>query len=226
MLTTFTKLSKVHRLRVCLRHITRKGQALVAKISGSGLALALVATSIMPSNLSLTNLIGNTDSNLIIPESQLDETFKPPELTITIGKTEIKTRQEAELPAEDVRLSQGYHLFHPGVDLAGSKGTPVKSIMPGIVQYTQNSRFDYGNSVIVNHGNGITSLYAHLSKILVKEGDKVDSGTILGEMGATGHATGPHLHLEIRDHDYPVNPKSVITEIGSLATRLATLNQQ
>ncbi len=202
---------------------------MIAKISGSGLAFALVATSIVPSNLNLSNILGsNPENNLVIPQETLNQTYKPQEKehVLTIGKTQIKTRKVAQIPVENVRLTQGFYIFHPGVDLAGEIGTPIKPIMPGIVESTQNLTYDYGKAVIVDHGNGITSLYAHMSKILVKPGDKVDSSTILGLIGATGHATGPHLHLEIRDHGLSVNPISVIPQILDLNRGLITLSQQ
>jgi murein DD-endopeptidase MepM/ murein hydrolase activator NlpD len=82
--------------------------------------------------------------------------------------------------------------------------------MAGFVEEISYSRLAYGNAVIVNHGNKITSLYAHLSKIEVEKGQEVNIETKLGEMGATGRAWGDHLHLEIRDHGYPINPFSVL----------------
>ncbi|HEX6976909.1 MAG TPA: M23 family metallopeptidase [Patescibacteria group bacterium] len=242
MLNLITRLTKRNRLSLTLRPITREGRSLVSKIFipifqhkriktilGSNLAFALVATSIVPSNLTLSNILGNSpDNDLVIPQATLDQTYKPQEeeYVLTIGKTQIKTNKVAQMPVENVRLTQSYYIFHPGVDLAGELGTPIKPIMPGVVESTQNLTYDYGKAVIVNHGNGITSLYAHMSKILVKQGDKVDSNTLLGLMGATGHATGPHLHLEIRDHGLSVNPITVIPQILDLNKGLLTLNQQ
>ncbi len=230
MLNQITRFIKRNRLGLPLRLITRRGRSLVSKIFipifqhkkiktilGSNLAFALVASSIIPTNLGISP-VGTTSANLIIPQETLDETFKPAEngVTITIGKTQIKTVAEAQVPVEKPRLTQRFYLFHPGVDLADAIGTPVKPIMPGVVEYTQNLKYDYGTAVIIDHGNGITSLYAHLSKILVKVGQKVDNNTIIGEVGRTGRATGPHLHLEIRDHENLVNPASVIPEINKL----------
>ncbi|OGM02605.1 hypothetical protein A2115_01150 [Candidatus Woesebacteria bacterium GWA1_41_8] len=82
--------------------------------------------------------------------------------------------------------------------------------MAGVVQAASYTKIGYGNAVLISHGNDMTSLYAHLSKIEVKVGDVVESSTEIGKMGATGHATGPHLHLEIRDHGVPINPLSVL----------------
>jgi murein DD-endopeptidase MepM/ murein hydrolase activator NlpD len=82
--------------------------------------------------------------------------------------------------------------------------------MDGVVAEIQHSRFAYGNAVIINHDGNLTSLYAHLSKIDVKEGQSITTLTKIGEMGATGHAFGDHLHLEIRKNGLPINPFSIL----------------
>jgi murein DD-endopeptidase MepM/ murein hydrolase activator NlpD len=78
--------------------------------------------------------------------------------------------------------------------------------MAGYVAGVSYSGYGYGNTVLVDHGDNITSLYAHLSKILVFSGQEVGLDTIIGQIGASGRAYGDHLHLEIRDNGYPVNP--------------------
>jgi murein DD-endopeptidase MepM/ murein hydrolase activator NlpD len=82
--------------------------------------------------------------------------------------------------------------------------------MVGVIENVSYSRFAYGNAVIINHGNGITSLYAHLSIVEAEEGQEVTMDTKLGEMGATGRSFGDHLHLEVRDHGRAINPLSVL----------------
>lgn len=105
------------------------------------------------------------------------------------------------------RVSSGFSMrFHPilqtwrahlGVDYAAAKGTPVRSVGTGVVQSAGNMG-GYGNAVVIKHNNGHTTLYAHLSKMLVKRGQSVAQGQTLGLVGATGWATGPHLHFEFR----------------------------
>ena len=104
----------------------------------------------------------------------------------------------------------GHSHFHTGLDLQSENGDdrvhPVKSGVVVLSQYHPN----YGNSVVVRHTNGIESLYAHLAKIMVKVGDKVQPEDVLGIIGNTGSSTGKHLHLEILIGGYPVNPQKVI----------------
>lgn len=86
---------------------------------------------------------------------------------------------------------------HSGVDLADSSGTPIYAVQSGVV-ITATSHSSYGNYIIVNHGDVIHTLYAHLSSIKVNKGDKVGKGQLIGLMGSTGNSTGPHLHFEVR----------------------------
>jgi len=95
--------------------------------------------------------------------------------------------------------------FHSGIDIAASPGTPVGATRPGRVRFA-GWRGAYGNLVIVDHGEGITSYYAHLSSIAVSVGQTVDQGTTVGRVGSTGRSTGPHLHFEIRVNGDPRNP--------------------
>ena len=125
------------------------------------------------------------------------------------GAIEVVTEEAAQMPVETYRVSQGYRLFHPGVDLAAEIGEPVKPVARGKVILVAHDRWNYGNQVIIDHGEYQT-LYGHLSKINVAEGQEVDTETILGEVGSSGRSTGPHLHLEIREGNKTINPKSVI----------------
>lgn len=88
--------------------------------------------------------------------------------------------------------------FHKGVDLVGSGSKHIYPVNNGTVVYVKRSRGGYGNHILVNHGDGIWSLYAHLSDVYVKSGQAVTKNTILGVEGSTGRSTGSHLHLEIR----------------------------
>lgn len=84
---------------------------------------------------------------------------------------------------------------HNGVDIAIPSGTQVKAVAPGVVVYT-GSRSGYGNTVVVEHDNGIITLYAHNSQIMVAEGQQVSAESTLALSGSTGRSTGPHLHFE------------------------------
>jgi len=96
--------------------------------------------------------------------------------------------------------------MHDGLDIAAPGGTPVRTTADGtVVMAGKNGR--YGKIVVVAHGHGLESRYAHLSNIRTKQGRQVEQGQCIGEIGATGNATGPHLHYEIRVNGRPVNPE-------------------
>jgi murein DD-endopeptidase MepM/ murein hydrolase activator NlpD len=95
--------------------------------------------------------------------------------------------------------------LHEGVDVAAAEGTPVRALMGGTVSFA-GTMSGYGNVVYVQHGSGTTSIYAHLSSVAVSRGARVDHGTVIGAVGRTGSATGPHLHLEVWQSNRPVDP--------------------
>lgn len=95
--------------------------------------------------------------------------------------------------------------FHSGLDIKAAAGDPVGASLSGTVQYA-GWYHGYGNWVIVDHGGGVTTHYAHLSAFAVEVGQKVERGTLVGYAGRTGRATSPHLHYELRIDNNPVNP--------------------
>jgi murein DD-endopeptidase MepM/ murein hydrolase activator NlpD len=95
--------------------------------------------------------------------------------------------------------------FHTGVDIGAPTGTPITASRGGRVVFA-GWRGNYGNLVIVDHRDGKTTWYAHLSRFAVQAGAWVDRGQVLGYVGTTGRSTGPHLHFEIREADEPQNP--------------------
>lgn len=104
---------------------------------------------------------------------------------------------------------QNVNGYHTGVDIAAETGTKIKSSFNGIVSLVSNQG-DYGKHVKVRCNN-VTTLYAHCSKILVKEGDFVSEGQEIAEVGSTGNSTGPHLHFEIRVDDRFIDPEKIIS---------------
>ncbi len=99
--------------------------------------------------------------------------------------------------------------FHQGVDFAAAKGADIYPIQSGTVTYS-GWKSGYGQVVEVKHDNGLESLYAHTSKNLVKEGERVTAATCIAQVGSTGRSTGPHLHLEVHRNGQPVNPSSYL----------------
>jgi len=132
----------------------------------------------------------------------------------------LETEQSVRLPVDSFIVTQGYSFFHPGLDLAAIKGSPVYPIMDGKVIAVSLGRFGYGNHVLIDHGSGLKSLYAHLAKIEVKEGEKISRDSIVGLIGSTGMSTGPHLHLQIFQDGKWVNPRTFFE--GYFGQRLAS----
>lgn len=106
-----------------------------------------------------------------------------------------------------------YQPTHTGIDISSHLPSGRASVTPfteGVVTQVVHARSGLGNHIIIDHGNGITSYYAHLFSITVKEGQMVKPGDIIGYEGRTGIATGPHLHFEIRQNNVPINPRKFI----------------
>lgn len=101
--------------------------------------------------------------------------------------------------------------FHRGIDIAAQWGTPILAPSDGVVTFA-GRKGGYGNTVILDHGFGITTHYGHTSQILVQEGQKVIRGGQIAHIGTTGHSTGPHLHYEIHVDGVPVDPMKYILQ--------------
>ena len=105
-------------------------------------------------------------------------------------------------------LTQYFWQYHPGIDVANDVGTPELAADGGKVTWAGWG--DYGIYVQIDHGNGFQTVYGHMSKVLVSVGQVVSRGQLVGLMGATGRATGPHLHFEIRYQGIPQNPLDLL----------------
>lgn len=103
-------------------------------------------------------------------------------------------------------ITQGYGTGHSGLDIAAPAGTLVTSADRGVVIRAGWSSVGYGQFVVIDHNIDYITLYAHLSEIYVEEGQVVGKGQLLGRIGSTGNSTGPHLHFEIRDFGYRIDP--------------------
>jgi murein DD-endopeptidase MepM/ murein hydrolase activator NlpD len=95
---------------------------------------------------------------------------------------------------------------HEGIDIGARTGTPVFAAAAGMVKFSGWGPTGYGRMIIVKHPNHLTTVYAHNSKNLVRKGQKVTKGQIIAHVGATGRATGPHLHFEVRNDTHPKDP--------------------
>jgi len=123
-------------------------------------------------------------------------------------------------PTSGGRLTSGFGMrrspfnraitqFHSGIDIAGAHGSPIYATADGTVSFA-GYRGGYGNMVLINHGYGFETCYAHLSRFAVSSGQWVKRGQVIGYMGRTGRATGTHLHYEVRVNGVAVNPMNYI----------------
>ncbi len=98
---------------------------------------------------------------------------------------------------------------HTGLDIATSKGTPIKAAASGTVSFS-GWKGSYGNMLVISHGNGVQTYYCHCSKLYVSAGTAVTQGQTIAAVGSTGNSTGPHLHLEVRVNGIAYNPQNYV----------------
>jgi murein DD-endopeptidase MepM/ murein hydrolase activator NlpD len=121
----------------------------------------------------------------------------------------------------------GEGAFHPGLDIEATYGTPVRAAGDGYV-LNENMGAGYGRQVVLDHGHDLITLYGHLSAVAVVPGQHVTRGQVIGYVGQSGRATGPHLHYEVRIHKVPVNPHKYLRSTyeqalaGDSNTRIAS----
>ena len=99
---------------------------------------------------------------------------------------------------------------HYGLDFAQKEGTPVKAMLDGIVTLAESDLYYTGGTLIFDHGHGISTLYMHMQKIFVKKGQKIKQGEVIGTVGSTGRATGPHLDIRLNWFQTRLDPMSVL----------------
>ena len=153
---------------------------------------------------SFTLRVGQT---LIIPDGIMPSAKPPPTYyarswPVVAGKA---TASQFIWPTSGV-ITQGYSWYHRAIDIANPAAPNILAANSGVVQMVIYSRYGYGHHIVIDHGNGYRTLYAHLSRIYVKVGQRVSQGQALGRMGSTGHSTGTHLHFEIRRGSQRLNP--------------------
>lgn len=121
------------------------------------------------------------------------------------------------------KVFSGIGRMHRGIDIAASKGTDVVASRDGVARrYDWDGHAAYGNRVVIDHGGGYWTLYAHLSKIQVTDQDPIKEGQKIGEVGSTGNSTGPHLHFEIRhssDPNHLLSPHYIPGDRGTIVLK-------
>ena len=141
----------------------------------------------------------------------------PPRVMSRLARATFSARPAASTSlAVNSRYGVRYDPFtgaarmHTGVDLAAVFGSSVGASMSGAVSYA-GPRGGYGNLVVIDHGNGVSTYYAHLSAVAVAAGQPVEAGELVGYVGSTGRSTGPHLHYEVRANGRPFDPFDQVT---------------
>lgn len=155
------------------------------------------------------------DRNKPVETPKVDVTPKKTTTTNKNANTNVATIGAASTPATgsgvwptvNRRVNCQYMGYsgHTGIDLGGAIGTAIYAYRPGTVTFAGWGT-GYGKHVIINHGNGMTTYYAHCSELLVSVGQQVSEGQLIAKIGMTGYTTGPHVHFEVRLNGVPVNP--------------------
>lgn len=182
------------------RHIFEHNK--VRKVLGTNLALLVVASSLLPGT----------------PQAQIDTTQQ--DTVVKQDQVPLTTDIVVQYPVKKISITQGYRFTHPGFDLDGITGDPIGPIMAGEVEAITNSSYAFtpdgilspalGKAVLISHGDGTSTVYAHLSEINVEVGQKVTTKDVIGKMGSTGRSTGDHLHIEVHKNGIPVSPYTVL----------------
>lgn len=155
--------------------------------------------------IELTDSYGNKREVkvMVTPKAKTEAVIAGPATssTKTVAANASKVLEKNNPPAEADQMQ-----FHKGLDIAVPFGSDVVATAAGTVIFS-GQKGGYGNCVIVSHGNGLATLYGHLSKLVVQANDKVKVGQVIAKSGNSGRSTGPHLHYEVHKNNTPVNPK-------------------
>lgn len=140
---------------------------------------------------------------MVTPKAPVAQTSAPQSSSAkSVASAATKVPAERNNPPAEADQMQ----FHKGLDIAVAYGSDVKASAAGTVIFS-GQKGGYGNCVIVSHGNGLATLYGHLSELVVKANEKVKVGQVIAKSGNSGRSTGPHLHYEVHKNNTPVNPK-------------------
>ncbi len=156
--------------------------------------------------IELTDSYGNKREVkvMVTPKAAPVAAAAAPSTTKAVAGTATTTKTAAEKnnpPAEADQMQ-----FHKGLDIAVAYGSDVRAAAAGTIIFS-GQKGGYGNCVIVSHGNGLATLYGHLSQLISKVNDKVKVGQVIAKSGNSGRSTGPHLHYEVHKNNTPINPK-------------------
>ncbi|WP_185226469.1 M23 family metallopeptidase [Chryseobacterium indologenes] len=149
----------------------------------------------------LTDSYGNKREVKVMVTPKAAPTAPTTAQTVATNAPKAGPAEKNNPPAEADQMQ-----FHKGLDIAVAFGSDVRAAAAGTVIFS-GQKGGYGNCVIVSHGNGLATLYGHLSQLVSKVNDKVKVGQVIAKSGNSGRSTGPHLHYEVHKNNTPVNPK-------------------
>ena len=175
-----------------------------------------LARRVISASLTLLVMSFGLMSNLLASETQATEValISQPESRQLITQTTL------DKPL-DGRLAQSFHGWHRGIDILDPVGTPIEPIADGVISEVSLGRLGWGNTVVIDHGNGLQSRYAHMKEVRVIEGEQLTKDQVLGTVGMTGWTTGPHLHLEIYQDGWAVDPAQILPMFSSPSWRIS-----
>lgn len=190
--------NKANKVSKFLRQFFEK--RFIRRFFGLNLASAMLAVT----------LIGSPGEDLIYePPLNIDQTDLVINDSVEIPLT-TKVREHL-IPVKNLRyIGQGYRSGHAAYDLNSSIGSDIVAFTSGRVHKVNIGQFGLGKYIILDHGQGLTSIYAHLRSFSVELGQVVKTGQKIGEVGMTGYTTGPHLHFEIHDNGSAINPRTYL----------------
>lgn len=187
---------------VTISHTVKEGdtlQSIAEKYHADAQTIADFPNNKLGDSLQLT--VGQI---IIIPNGYVDDSFAPPPPPVAVGSGQFIWPVEG-------RVTQYAFYWHPGsIDIAVDLLTPVKAADHGKVKEVNRYTTGYGVHVLVDHGDGLTSLYAHLTDTQVAVGQTISKGEVLGVSGSTGRSTGPHLHFEVKRNGVSVDPMTLL----------------
>lgn len=197
----FPDLPRPYKANVISRHVRKLFEfKRIKQIFGANLGAALMLAPLLQLN----------QPGLIIePSIQASEALIGAQSSYDVPVT--TTEREFVVPVDNLKyIGQGYRQGHPAYDLNAPIGSPIRAFTAGQVHKIEDGQFGYGRYIILDHGDQIFSIYAHLQNFNVTPGEVVDTGQVIGFVGMTGMTTGPHLHFEIHEDGVAINPKKYL----------------
>ncbi len=206
-------------LRETIKSISSKYDKLYAKQKVLAQILNLPFYEISSENLAIGGQISDVDIDKLLAYADFQEKMLS-DMERKLKRREVEVRRIPSIPPVKGVFSSGFGVrkdpftggfeFHKGIDITAPEGIPIIATADGIVEIAGWNDWGYGNQVVIDHQNGIKTRYAHMLKVLVRKGQKVKRGQIIGLVGSTGKSIAPHVHYEVYVNGKPVNPLKYI----------------